>query len=614
MKKLRVFAYYFTVLFYSIAQPVFAQQLTATVNQNPVALGEAFELTFTFSGSDINGLSAFNPPSLNNFIVVSGPNQSTSMQIINGAVSGSRSFSYYLQPKELGKFTIGPASVVNKGTTLKSQPVVITVVQGNPKQKQQQNGGDKEVSSAEIGESVFIRAIANKTTALYGEQITVTYKLYTRLRISTPQLSKLPSYPGFWAEEIPMPQTLQATNETINGKRFVSYVLKQVALFPSQTGELSVTPFKLKIPVTIERRRKSNNPFDDFFNDPFFTQAQTVDFEAVSNTLKVQVKPLPEADKPAGFSGAVGNFTMDVRADKTTGKQNEPIALKVTISGSGNLQLLSPPELNLSPTLEKYDPKISDDISRGGTVSGKKVFEYLLVPRVEGKQEIPAISFSYFNIEKKKYVTITSSPIQLQIQKGDGSYAGGTAIEKERVRLLGEDIRYIKTKLQTVSPVNYSYSSQPTAWLLFSFPFVAFAGIALFRFRQQQQMQNADFVRNRKAEKLAKSKLKNAAKAMSQNQVDLFYTELSAGLSGYAENKFAINRADLTLEALKLQLMEIGFTDQIIDEFTGTLEQCEYARFAPVADKQSRMQQLYDTAKSIIVRIESGQIETRRGA
>ncbi|MBI5726699.1 MAG: protein BatD, partial [Ignavibacteriales bacterium] len=584
-----------------------AQQLSASVSQNPVALGEMFELTITYSGSDVNGLSAFNPPSMPNFMVMSGPNQSTSMQIINGAVSGSRSFSYYLQAKEKGKFTIGSASVVNSGKTYKSQPIVIEVVQGSAKPKQQQQGGgDAQTSSAEIGENVFIRAYADKSTAFYGEQINITYKLYTRLRLSTPQISKLPSYPGFWAEEIAMPQTLQAANEVLNGKKFVSYTIKQVALFASQTGELSVTPFKLKIPVTIEKRRKSNNPFDDFFNDPFFAQAQTVEYEAVSNTLKVQVKPLPEQDKPANFSGAVGNFTMDVKADKSTGKQNEPIALTVTVSGTGNLQLLGTPELNLPPTIEKYDPKINEDINRSGTIGGRKSFEFLLVPRVEGRQEIPPVSFSYFNIQKKKYETINSNPIELTVQKGDGSFAGGSTLAKERVNLLGQDIHYIKTRLTDVLPAKYSFVQNPVAWVLFAFPFLSLAGVAAFRFKQGQKMLNKDFVRNKKAEKLAKAKLKNAAKAIQANQVDLFYTELSAGLTGYAENKFAIDRADLTIDSLRSQLQALNFTEEIVNEFCSTIEKCEYARFAPSTDKQAGMQQLYEAAKNLIVKIESG--------
>ncbi|MCE1188614.1 MAG: BatD family protein [Ignavibacteria bacterium] len=593
---------------------IFGQKFTASVSKNPVAVGEVFELTLTFAGSDINGITSFQAPSMTGFIVASGPNQSSSVQIINGAMSANRSFIYELQAKEKGKFTIGAASVIFKGTTVKSQPIVVEIVVGQPKQNKQ-GQGDADVSNSELADRVFIRASADKTTAYIGEQINVTYKLYTRARIQAPQVSKLPSYQNFWSEEIVIPPNTPATQEVVNGKQYVAYLLKKAALFPSSSGELSVTPMRLKIPVLIEKRRKpSNNPFDDFFNDPFFNnQTQKVEFEAVSNTLKIKAQPYPDNGKPASFNGAVGNYTMSVTFDKTKGKQNEPISMKVTIAGTGNIQLISPPELNLPATIEKYDPKINDEILRSGTVSGKKVFEYLLIPRTEGQLNLKGIEFSYFSPDKHKYFTVTSQPVTLQIEKGSDTYtAGASGMSKESVKMLGEDIRFVKTRLEDVSPAEYSAVNSPICWVFFALPLVLVIGLTIWKARQDKLLLDMNFVRNRKAERLAKSKLKTAFRALTIHQVDLFYAELSAGLFGYAENKFAISRSEFTIDKFREELTRSGMTQEIIDAYIATIERCEFARFAPQADKERDMATVYENTKKLIMATED-QLQALRG-
>ena len=253
---------------------IFPQTFTAAVNNATVGLNDQLQISFTFSGQDVNGVKSFSPPAFNNFMILSGPNQSSSMQIINGAVSGSMSYSYYLQPKSMGKFSIGSASVNYNGKEYKTQPVEITVVKGSPKpaQQAQGGGGGSEVSTKDIGDNLFILATSDKEKAYLGEQVTVTYKLYTRLGIASQmQVSKLPSYEGFWAEEITVPNNITFTTEMYKGKQYRVGILKKVALFSSQLGELSVTPLELAIPVQIRAKKRSNgNIFDNFFNDPFF--------------------------------------------------------------------------------------------------------------------------------------------------------------------------------------------------------------------------------------------------------------------------------------------------------------------------------------------------------
>ena len=288
----------------------YAQSFTATVKNATVGLNDQFEVDFTFNGKDINGVRNFTPPNFENFLVLSGPNQSSSMQIINGAVSGSLTYSYILQPKSLGKHTIGTAYVEYNGTRYHTSPLTVTVVKGSGKPQQQQQNNNT-ISTKEIANNLFIRAIVDRSRVYLGQQVTVTYKLYTRLNIAAQMsISKLPQYQGFWSEEIETPTNINFTTEMYDGKQFKVGVLKKAALFPSQTGKLTVTPFGLNVPVQIRKKRSSNNFFDDFFNDPFGS-SQVYNYDAKSNSVKIDVLPLPSANVPKLFNGAVGNFSFE---------------------------------------------------------------------------------------------------------------------------------------------------------------------------------------------------------------------------------------------------------------------------------------------------------------
>ncbi|MFA7228804.1 MAG: BatD family protein, partial [Melioribacteraceae bacterium] len=301
--------YLLTLLFsvYSLAgSTVNAQQFNATVDRTTVGQYDRFQIYFTFEGGDVNGLRNFRPPGFTGFKVLSGPNQSSSMQFINGKVSGSMAFTYIVQPASIGDFTISSASIEYNGKTLTTQPLKLKVEKGSPQQQKESNGG---YSKEELGKNVFILAEANKNRALLGEQITVTYKLYTKLNIASPQISKLPSYEGFWSEEVGPLQNINFEIGMFKGERFRIAKIKQVALFPSKTGTLFVTPFELNVPVIVKKKRTGNDVFDEFFNDSFFGKTETVEFQARSNTIKIEVDPLP-ANAPASFNGAVGDFNF----------------------------------------------------------------------------------------------------------------------------------------------------------------------------------------------------------------------------------------------------------------------------------------------------------------
>jgi hypothetical protein len=594
---------YFVILIL-IPIGIFSQSFNATVNSTTVALNDKFQVSFTFEGQDVNSIKSFVPPDLNkDFLALSGPNQSSSMQIINGAVSASISYSYYLQPRNLGKYMIGSAKLQYKDQEYKSDPIKIEVVAGAPKPKQNEQANDN-VSEKEIAENLFIRAIVDKQRVFKGEQVTVTYKLYTRLDIAAQMsVSKLPSYQGFWAEELETSPNISFATEVINGKQFRVGVIKKAALFPSQTGELALTPFELKVPILVKKKRGTGNIFDDFFDDPFFGRRESYEYTAKSNTVKITSLELPQGNIPSSFQGAVGEFNLNAKVDKAQVKANEPIALKVEINGAGNLQLINIPEVKLPAGFEKYEPKVSEQISRSNKITGKKTIDYLLVPRIAGKMEIAPVEFSYFNPDSKSYVTLSSNSFTIVVSKGDGTndYSG---ISKEDIKVLGDDIRYIKTGYESIDKKEKLVLFSNGFWFAVGFPLFALLALIAWKKRDDKLSGNLKLLRYQRAQKMAKSRLKVAKSLMNENNHTAFYTEISKALFGYLEDKLHISKSEFSLELALEELQKEKVSPDILTNLKNCAEKCEYVRFAPKENEIEAMNQIYDESANVIIEIE----------
>ncbi|MDQ7817171.1 MAG: BatD family protein [Melioribacteraceae bacterium] len=586
-----------------------AQEFTASVDRTTVGQYDRFQIYFTFNGPDINSVKDFRPPSFPGFKVLSGPNQSTSMQIINGKVSSSLTFIYILQPSNVGNFAIGPASVEFSGKTYRTNTLSINVEKGTPQQQQQSTGG---YTDEELAKNVFIVAEANKNRVYLGEQLTVTYKLYTKLNISSPQITKLPQYQGFWAVEVDPTQTISFDIGMYKGERYRVATIKRVALFPTKTGQLSVTPFELNIPIVVKKRKTGNDVFDEFFNDSFFGRTETVEYQAKSNTLKVEVDQLPSTGVPSSFTGAVGNFNFKTEIDKNNVVTNESITLRLTLSGSGNIQLLKAPEPQLPAGVEKYDPKVYDNVNKGAVVSGQKIVEYLLVPRMPGEKEIPSMEFSYFNPSTKKYITINSPVYKINIVKGTGQYeptAGN--FSKEDVRLLSEDIRFIKTSDISLERKQEISFIKPWFWLSLFLPVVALLAALGYRKRQDKLYGNIKLLKYQKAEKAARQRLKISKRALDENKIAEFYSELSQALFGYLEDKLGIQKSEFTLEGALEKLSERKIENDLLDRVKTITEKCEFVRFAPQGETSSSAMEIYNNAVKLIIDVDSA-LERKR--
>jgi len=595
---LLLFTFY---IFLAVQSTSLAQDFTASVDETTVGDNQRFQVSFTFSGGSINGLSDFKPPSFSNFMVLSGPNQSSSISIINGSQSGSLSYNYIIQPKGIGKFSIGSAGIKQGGNEFKSIPIEITVVKGSAAPQQQKNKNDNTVSYDEIAKNVFIKATVDKSHVYKGEQVTVTYKLYTRLNIAAQMsINKLPQYQGFWAEELETPTNISFTTEVINGKQYRVGLLKRAALFPSQSGELEVTPFELTVPVQVQRQ-SNKNIWDDFFGDPF-GRSETIDFNAKSNIVKIKVDPLP-ANAPASFNGAVGDFKLETSLNSTTTKTNEPLTLTFTISGSGNFELLGMPEINLPNGFEKYEPKVTSQIYRKGRISGSKKGEYLFVPRVVGTREIPPIEFSYFDPDKKKYMTLKSESYTINIEQGE-NVISTELTDKEEIQQLGEDIRFIKTSYDDIVKEETYVINSTGFWIAGAAPLLLLSVLVGWKKRSDKLQGNVALLRYQRATKVAKNRLKLANNLMGTQNYKEFYTELSLALFGYLEDKLHIPKSEFTIERAIEILKSDGISEELTIKLKTGAEKCEFIRFAPGAEKSAAMKEMYNEIADVIINIE----------
>lgn len=597
---------YAVLIFFPIVARGEDASFSAAVDKNSVALDEQFTYQLTFNGSGMSGGKHLVLPDLSKFLMLSGPNESTSMQIINGSVSSSVTYTYILQPREAGKFTIGAASIEAGGKRYTTQPIDMTVAKGAAKPKQPAAAGQSPSTGAQLGDNLFLRASVDRSRVMLGEQVTVTFKVYTRVRITNYTINKLPSMTGFWGEELSVPQQVSLTNESVNGKQYQVGVLKKVALFPTQAGTLEVNPLEIVCQVQMQNRNRSNDWFDQFFNDPFFNNVATSNVGIKSPPVKITVLPLPKSGVPASFKGAVGKFNLSANVSNNVVKTNEPLSLKATVTGSGNIKILEAPNVEIPNEFEKYDPKVNETIDRSGNVvSGSKTFEWLLVPRYPGQKRIPPLEFSFYDPSKGKYSTLRSSAIDLTVEKGSAEAPQvASGISKEDVKMLSQDIRFIKTSSAEFRKKGSDVVSSSTVAIITVLPLLAFVGLAAYRQKTAKELTDVASFRSRKAMKIATKRLKQARTLLASDNAEAFYAETSRALWSYVSDKLAIDRAELSIDSVMKQLEGKSVSQEVAARLKECLEACEFARFAPSSASHGEKSKIYDMASNVIVSTE----------
>jgi hypothetical protein len=601
----------------------FAQNISFTASSpSVIGVGEQFSIKFTINS---NNVSNFVAPSISGFDILGGPSSSSvsSYSSVNGKITNNSSttFTYVLMANREGNFNIGGAKINVKGETYTSNSLTIKV-QKNPTQSQRaqrqgaysqnQTQTQKPVTVLD-DKALFIKAYANKSKAFIGEEVIITYKLYTLVNISEYQVNKMPINKGFWIEELDMSQDPTITTETIDGKRYQVATLRRVIAYPQESGNLTIAPLDIDVVAHIatrnQRRVSTGDPFfDSFFNDPFFQSIGQAGYERVkknikSNKISISVNELPKTNSI--FSGGVGNFQISASANPLKCKTNEAITLKYTISGSGNLSLIDKIDLKIPSDFDSYDPTINDQINKTNSgITGKRTFEYILIPRVQGEFKIPKVEFTYFDLKAKQYKTISTQEINLNIAKGKEELSGLAQQMSEREKYLKRDIEHIFTKSPNfLSNTDLKYNTTLLYVFLAFIPILCF-GFILYKNYSNKKNSDVIYVKYKKATRVALNRLKKAKQYLQKQQKEEFYTEVAQATWNYLSDRFKIVKMDLSFDNVKTILQTRNLKEETINNLISLLNNCEYVRFSP-GEELSKMDSLYEQAIHAISDIEA---------
>ncbi len=584
----------------------FAQKFTATAQGKEIPLNYSFDVTFTIENGDVQ---KFNPPKFEGFDVM-GPSTSQNYSIINGRTSKSISYTYTLQPKKQGDFVIPAATAMISGNQMQSNAIAIKIVaplkqsqqqaqrSNDPfdafrQQSPQQQTSEEDIKKA-VEKNVFVRVIPSKTNLYQGDQLSLSYKLYFRMQLQGIQASKMPTYNGFLSEEYKIPERHpedEPAVETYEGKKYYVLEIKRVSLFPTKSGRIIIDPIELQSQVLVE--------IPDPYFGGFFSSLQAYDYDFKSNAIALDIKPLPEKNKPETFSGAVGKFSFYAEYDKVKCNVGDKISLKVTYTGTGNLKLITPPKLQFPEEFEAYEPKTKDNYENNGSVvAGSKIFEYIIVPQDGGKFKLPKYEFAYFDVEKGDYVKYTLPETMIEVEGKAKLSENVVSFFKREKQDIPKGIYGIKK--QYVKQTDFVGNS--TFWALTATPLFLF--LIGFYFRKQDYSENELLsMRRNKANKIALRRMTTAKKLLQQKNEKGFYNEVIQALWYYLSDKLYIPQSELSKENIadKLQLKNVA--SEKIDALKQTLDTCEQALFSQVG-QQEAMQKTYSKAVELIIDFE----------
>ena len=634
------------VLLWLVVPGALAQQVqfSSKASNTNVAAGEPFQIQFTIDNAQ--NISGFQPPEFHGFSILS-QSQSNSTSIINGQMSQSISFIFILSAPSVGTYTIAGAKARINGTTMMSNPLTIHVgssgssrsgnhpipspmgpgnVPGSGLQQELNNnpGILKQGENArdKIKQNVFVHVDVDHKEVYVGQQLTATYKLYTRLPTSS-KVTKVPSFSGFSAHDINLPNPPQATTEQFNGKTFKVFTIRKTMLFPLQSGTLQLDPVEIDNTVRmyqVTKHKNSNDPFSDMFNDPFFKDPfgnnplfddpfdnnvtyQDYTYNITSTPIAIHVKPLPDKGKPANFTGAVGQYSISASLDKPTLSTSDAGTLTITLKGTGNISLLNAPVVSFPNSFETYDPKISDSISdQSNPYGGSRSFKYVFMPHIAGSYTIPPISYAYFDPQSGTYKTAETNPVHLTVTPG--SHTSGTSG-------LGSSSLIQNNTLAPIVTGSISWKKSDTSWLsgfwywaLLILPLLFLGLVAGVKKYVTTSSSDSLTSKKKKATKVALARLSTARELLSQQNGKAFYEEVSHAIWGYLCDKLDIAYAELNRDKVKKGLETKKVNPEDLRRLFTLLDSCELALYAGAINLKD-MHSSYDTAIQLISDLEN---------
>ena len=600
-------------LFTFLPLSLLSQTLTGSAPSH-VAVGEQFRLTYTVNTQNVTDFRAGDIP--DELEVLIGPNRSmqSSYQMINGHTSSSSSitYTYIVSATKNGTYTIPPAHVTVDGKSIASNSLTVKVsgtVQGNSGSARHQQNEEAEIRDAGShisGSDLFIKVSANKKRVHEQEPILLTYKVYTLVGLTSLR-GDMPDLKSFYTQEVDLPQQKSFSIETLNGRPYKTTVWSQYVMFPQTTGKLEIPSITFE--GIVVQQNRNIDPFEAFFNGG--SGYVEVKKKIQAPGIEIQVDPLPE--RPANFSGGVGKFTVSAQLDKTETKANDPISMRIIVSGSGNLKLLKQPVVNLPKDFDKYEPKITDKskLTSNG-IEGSMVYDLLIVPRHQGKYEIPPVELTYFDTAENAYKTVKSEAFTLDVAKGSGTGAVND-FSGQDLQELNKDIRFIKTGSTSQHSLDEFFFGS-SAYLV-SLGLMALVFISLFVIFRQRAVDHANVtkMRGKKANKVATKRLKKASKLMADNKPGEFYDEVLRALWGYVGDKLNIPVEQLSHDNISMRLAERYVDETVIGQFIEALDECEFERYAP-GDPKGNMNKVYEKAMTAIEKIEDAMKKRRPSA
>lgn len=563
-------------------------------SQGTVVVGKPFYLQYEINKKGQN----LRPPAFDGFQHKAGPtlSQSSSYQYVNGKSSRTQTFTYtyVLVGTKAGTFTIPAATVEVDGEKYTSNTLTIKVLEGD------QAGSQQQSSKAGISDKdVFLRATVNKTSPYEHGDLLYTIKLYTRLEVSGIKNADIPEFNGFLSQDLGDPnQQLVPEVENYNGLVYRTFVIQQKLLSPQRSGKITIEPVAIDLNIRMRVQRRNYNIFEDLFDS-----YQDVTKKLRSNAVNLNIKPLP-SPKPSGFKNLVGNFSLNSSISASEVKENDPVTIKLVLSGEGNLKLLPVPEPDFPEDFELYDPKVINNLkTTAGGITGSRTFEYLVIPRFGGEFNIPAISIPYFDPQSGTYKTLRSKTFNILVEKGDNSNNNGGVVNnfrsQEDVKFIGSDIRYIKTDRLRLREKDWFLYGSGTFWILLITPLALYLIVLVFYRKQAKMRSDVALVKNKKANKVARKRLKAAADFMKKDDKEAFYEEVLRALWGYTADKLNIPLSRLNKDNIEDILRSKGISDEQLKQFIDMLNTCEYARYAPSA-VEGGMEETYKNAASVI--------------
>lgn len=582
---------YIFVLFTLMSVSLFAQEqelepaLTASVSKNKLGVNQRLRIEFAVNK---HGADHFSPPNFKNFRIVGGPSQSISQSWVNGKASYTQSYTYIIQPLRKGEFSIPSASIELNGKVLKSKPVKIIVL--DPVEIPKDPNDPNYIAQ----QNVHLVAEVSKSSPYVGEGIYVEYKLYVSRNISVNDFSmtESPQYNGFWNQDIKI-KGLPAREGMYNGERYRYVVLKKALLIPTKSGKLTIDPMKMNIVIGVPTGR------GDFFGNPI-TRNITRSFASAKK--HINTKELPIEGKPESFNGAVGDFNFVVTSSKDLLKSNETAQISVKVSGNGNLKLFELPEIKTPAELEVFTPEQKEKVvvtPRG--IRGSISKNYTVVPQYKGKYKIPNTEFSYFNPREKKYITITSEDLYVEVLEGKELNTNSDVVStKKDVVATGVNFRYIQTKTSFVLAQKGDFFKSNLYYLLLFLPLVFIPIGILLAKRNEARNKDVIGTKQRKADRLAKKYLSEAKKQLGKKEE--FYIALEKALHNYLKAKLRIETSDISREKITELLDKRGVDSENIASFIEVFDSCDLARYTPVTTVE--MNEDYEKARLVITQID----------